>query len=215
MDMNKKMLWWAMVLAALAPALAGAAVSCVLDDPDKDIRGMFPSYTSYKTEFFTMDQFGGKALKAEVEKKLGDRLDDQYETTDIAHAVYTVYQGKTLMGYVAGETQKGVFGAMQIVIAADPKGVIKEWYYQRLTHPEAEKLRAEDFRKQLHGLSLSDFYYLRAHYPQTSPGPGRAAVANPLTSDQTDFRNTLRGMMKDLILLDVFKLNRMHDAKEN
>ena len=208
-------LWrWAAVVGALAPAVAGAAVSCVLDDPDKDIRAVFPSYTSYKTEFFTMDEFGGKTVKAEVERKLGDKLDNEYETTDIAHAVYTIYQGKTLLGYVAGETQKGVFGAMQIVLATDPAGVIKDWYYQRLTHPEADKLRAASFRKQFDGLSLTEYYYMREHYPSLAPGPDKAALTNPLTADQGDFLNTLRGQMKDLILLDIFKLNRVHDAKE-
>ena len=107
--------------------------------------------------------------------------------------------------------QKGIFGGMQIIVAADARGVIHDWYYQKLSHPEAAKLRAEDFRKQFVGLSLSDFYFHREHYPGTAAGCKMDAITNPLTESPADFQNTLRGLMKDLILFDIFKLNRAHD----
>ena len=198
-------------VAALAPLAARAAVGCTLNDPDKDVRRLFPSYTSYKTEFNSLAEHGGAALKAEVEKKLGDRLDAEYESVDVPYACYTIFKGNEVIGYVFGVNQKGVYGGIQIIVAADLRGVIRDWYYQKLSHTEAAKLRAESFRRQFFGLSLSDFYFHREHYPGTAPGCKMDAIANPLADSPADFQNTLRGMMKDLILFDVFKLNRMHD----
>jgi len=211
--MRRIMTVWA-VAAAVWPALAVAAVSCTLNDPDKDIRRMFPASTSYKTEFFTLKEFGGAAAKAKVEGLLGDRLDDEYEAVDIGHAVYSVFKGTTLLGYVAGETQRGVYGSIQIVLAVNPQGDITDLYFQKLNLPQADRLKADAFRKQFIGLSLTDFYFHRQHYPGTAAGCRMDAIANPLSEDKIEFQNILRGMMKDLILLDMFKLNNAHISEE-
>ncbi|MGD8718997.1 MAG: hypothetical protein PVH29_09270 [Candidatus Zixiibacteriota bacterium] len=195
---------------ALVPAVGYAAVGCTLNDPDRDVRRLFPSYTSYKTEFNTIEEHGGAALRKEVEGKLGDKLDPEYESLDVPYACYTVFEDKKVIGYVFGVNQKGLYGGMQVIIAADTKGVIRSWYYQKLSHPEAGALRAESFRKQFFGLSLADFYRLRESFDAGATGRGIAGFENPLTDGQVDFRNTLRGMMKALILFDVFKLDRMH-----
>jgi hypothetical protein len=192
-------------------AAAYGAVGCTLNDPDKDIGKIFPSYTSYKTEFNSIEEHGGLKTKKEVERKLGDKLDNEYETMDVPYACYTVYKGKKKIGYVFGVNQKGIYGGMQIIIATDTSGTIKSWYYQKLSHPEADKLRAESFRKQFYGLDLSDFYFHREHYPDTAAGCAMCDIENPLSDGKGDFQNTMRGMMKDLILFDIFKLGRAHD----
>jgi len=92
----KKHIYVACIVAALAPLAARAAVGCTLNDPDKDVRRLFPSYTSYKTEFNSLSEHGGVSLKAEVEKKLGDRLDAEYESVDVPYACYTIYKAKRL-----------------------------------------------------------------------------------------------------------------------
>ena len=49
-----------------------AAVGCTLNDPDRDIKRIFPESTGYKTEFITIEEKGGEALGKEIERKLGD-----------------------------------------------------------------------------------------------------------------------------------------------
>ncbi|MCP4230990.1 MAG: hypothetical protein GY771_12705 [bacterium] len=188
-----------------------AAVGCTLNDPDKDIKELFPTYTSYKSEFNSIEEHGGNKTKKEVERKLGDTLDTEYETIDVSYACYTVFKGKKKLGYVFGVNQKGIYGGIQIIIAADTSGTIKSWYFQKLSHPEADKLRAESFRKQFYGLNLSDFYFHREHYPETAAGCAMDGITNPLSDGKGDFQNTMRGMMKDLILFDIFKLDRAYD----
>jgi len=63
------------VLLYITATAAYAAVGCTLNDPDKDIKKLFPSYTSYKTEFNSIEEYGGSTTKSEVERKLGDKLD--------------------------------------------------------------------------------------------------------------------------------------------
>jgi len=199
------------VLLYITATAAYAAVGCTLNDPDKDIKKLFPSYTSYKTEFNSIEEYGGSTTKSEVERKLGDKLDNEYETIDIPYACYTVFKNKKKIGYVFGVNQKGIYGGIQIIIAADNSGTIKRWYYQKLSHTEAGKLRDENFRKQFYGLNLSDFYFHREHYPETADGCKMDDITNPLSDGKADFRNTVRGMMKNLILFDIFKLDRAHD----
>jgi len=204
----KRMIVIAVLSLLMLPAAARAAIGCTLNDPDRDIGRMFPGYTSYKTEFNTIADNGGEALKAKIEKKLGDELDPDYESVDVEHALYTVYKDKKVIGYVFGVNQRGVYGVMQVIIAANTKGVIKDWYYQKISHPEAGKLRAADFREQFAGMTLADFEFHREHYPGTAAGCELDDIENPLTEGKMDFQNTLRGLMLDLILFSEFKLNK-------
>jgi len=50
-----------------------AAVGCTLNDPDRDIRRIFPKSTGYKTEFITVEEKGGPELASEIETKLNDK----------------------------------------------------------------------------------------------------------------------------------------------
>jgi len=41
---------------------AFAAVGCSLDDPDRDVKRLFPDSSGYKTAFITLKEIGGEAL---------------------------------------------------------------------------------------------------------------------------------------------------------
>jgi len=181
------------------------AVGCSLNDPDRDIKRLFPDATNYKTEFISIQERGGQKLADEIQKKLGDKFEPVYETIDVAYAFYTVLKGDKLLGYVHGVNQKGRFGGMQLVITTDPNGVITDFYYQRLTSPEAKKFRDPAFTKQFIGLSLADFY---RHKPQEG-------IKDPTENSNSDFKATLRGLLKNLILMDTFKLNNKYDVVYN
>jgi len=172
-----------------------AAVGCTLNDPDRDIKRIFPESTGYKTEFITIEERGGEELAREVENQLGDKLDSVYESIDVPYAYYTVLNKKEVIGYVHGINQKGMYGGMQIILATDLEGKIIDMYFQKISSPEAGKFRDESFTEQFIGLTLVDFSNQDKNFK------------DPSQDSWEDFLSTLRGIKKNLILLDKFKLN--------
>jgi hypothetical protein len=174
---------------------AFAAVGCSLDDPDRDVKRLFPDSSGYKTTFITLKEIGGEPLEKDVENKLGDKLDPVYENLDVGYAYYAVLKGKDAVGYIHGVNQKGKFGVLQLVVATDLNGKILEFYYQKISSPESTKFRSNAFTEQFKGLSLEDFY--------KQDGPV-SKIVDPAAASPEDFKATLRGVKKDLILLDEF-----------
>ena len=178
-----------------------AAVGCTLNDPDRDIKRLFPKATNYKTEFITIKDHGGEKLAKEIEAKLADKLEQTYESIDVPYAYYTVLKKKQTIGYVHGVNQKGVYGGIQIILATDPNGVIIDCYYQKITSPESKKFKDKKFTKQFVGLSLADFYTKDL----------KKKIKDPTKNSAGDYFATLRGIKKNLILHDEFKLNNKYD----
>jgi protein-tyrosine-phosphatase len=178
-----------------------AAIGCSLTDPDRDIKRLFPNATNYKTEFITIVEHGGKELAQRVEAKLKDKLEPTYEALDVPYTYYTILKEKDIIGYVHGVNQKGMFGVMQLVVTMDTNGVIMDFYYQKLSSPESKKFRDEKFTKQFVGLSLMEFYTMDM----------TEKIKDPSENSREDYLATLRGIKKNLILTDEFKLNNKHD----
>ena len=196
----------ALVSTVLAPAVTNAAVGCTLNDPDRDIMRIFRGATSYTTEFIAVSDRGGDALAARIEEALGDTLDPVFEALDVPYAYYTVLNGREVIGRVQGVSQRGTFGGMQLILATDPAGVIVDFYYQKLSSPEAKSFRADAFTDQFIGLTLADF--LTRHEtakPDAEPNPV-AAIEDPSQESSEDFEATLRGLTKNLLLLREFML---------
>jgi hypothetical protein len=192
-----------MVVAFLTPTLCGtafAAVGCELNDPDRDIKKAFPDSTGYKTEFVTIAERGGEKLKKEIEEKLGDKFDNIYESLDVPYTYYKILKGKETIGYMHGVNQKGMYGGMQLIIATNPDGLIKLFYYQKLSSPEARAFRDKAFTDKFAGLALEDFYRSK------DPGSRLSKIEDPSKSNHEDFLYTLRGLKKNMILLDKFIL---------
>ena len=194
-------------LIILAALLIGtdmlyAAVGCTLKDPDRDVKRLFPKATNYKTEFFSFNDNGYPGLRKEVETKLGDTLDPVYEPNDVPYAYYTILKGTDIIGYIHGVNQKGRFGGMQLILATDTEGKILDFYFQKLTSPEAGKLRNKKFTKQFAKLSLKEFYTEDL----------TQKITDPTKDNRQDYLATLRGLKKNLILCDIFKLNKKYDV---
>ena len=190
------------VLATMARTLY-AAVGCTLNDPDRDVKRIFPGSTGYKTEFITIKEKGGETLLKEIEEKLGDKFESVYETIDAPYAYYTILMGKEPIGYIHGVNQKGTYGGMQLILATDMNGKIVNFYYQKLSSPEARRFRDKNFTEQFIGMTLADFY---------NDIPGKR-ITDPTENSHEDFQDTFRGLKKNLILLDEFKLDNMYDQE--
>jgi hypothetical protein len=192
----------------LAPAVLCAAVGCDLNDPDRDVRRLFPGSTGYKTIYVSIARQGGDALLREVEARLGDTFKGLYETADVPYTMYEVYKGDALVGYIHGVNQKGTYGGLQVFLALDRDGVILGFYFQKLTSRAAKAFRDPAFGRQFVGLSLRDFDgYDVVSGTETPPGK-IARIKNPMPEAADDFRATLRATKKNLILVDIFLLRK-------
>jgi hypothetical protein len=194
----------ALIAALAVPAWAIAAVGCTLNDPDRDIRRIFPEATGYRTGFVTIAERGGKALATKIETRLGEALDPVYEAIDVAYAYYTVLKGEAVIGFVHGVNQKGKYGGMQIILATDLKGAIVGFYYQKMTSPEAGRFRSDAFTGQFKGLTVADFDLYRSARAEDRARSPVNRIKDPSKKNPEDFRATLRGVMKNLILLEEF-----------
>lgn len=177
------------------------AVGCTLNDPDRDIRRLFPKATNYKTEFITIKERGGEPLLKEIEKKLGDAFEPTYESIDVPYAYYTVLHKKETIGYVHGVNQKGRYGGMQLILATNTEGRILDFYYQKITSPESKKFRSKAFTGLFKDLSLKSFYTTDV----------KVRIKDPSKKSERDYLATLRGIKKNLIMHDEFKLNNRYD----
>jgi len=182
---------------------AFAAVGCSLNDPDRDVKRIFPTSSGYRTTFVTIKELGGDLLGQEIENKLGDKFDNVYESLDVPYAYYTILKEKDVIGYIHGVNQKGKYGALQLVIATDLEGKITEFYYQRISSTESSKFQDKNFSNQFKGLALKDF--LEFDVLGKNPEKGRvASISDPSKNSSVDFKATFRGIKKNLILLDEF-----------
>jgi hypothetical protein len=182
------------------PALA--AIPCDLNDPERDVPRLFPESTSYKTIYVSIGQRGGAPLLKKIENRLGEQYLALYAPIDVPYTLYEIYTGKKKVGYIHGVNQKGRFGGIQVFMAQDLNGRIKSFYIQKISGRMADKFRDSRFYRQFVGITLKD---LDSYDPATGKGTGRIAeIRSPAPDTQTDFYSVLRGLKKNLILMDEF-----------
>jgi len=181
-----------------------AAVGCDLNDPDRDVARLFPGSSGYTTKYFTIKEQGGISLFAKIQDRLGDSFRGLYETIDVPYTVYEVFSGNQKVGYIHGVNEKGRYGGIQVFLVLDLDGVIRNFYFQKLTSRYAKNLRSEEFEKQFIGLSLKDFYRYDVVTGTITADSGVSRIKNPLPEAEEDFRAALRGTKKNLILMDEF-----------
>jgi hypothetical protein len=206
----KRLLVFLALIAAAAPQHLFGAIGCTLSNPAEDLKYLYPEMTTYKEELMEFPKLkDGAALFKGLRARLGSDLDPIYETYETPYTVYSVFQGTAKIGIVHGVNVPGKGGVIQVFLATDPKTAeIKNFFFQRLESPAARQLRDKAFRAQFNGLTLADFYK-HDYYAKAEPGAKAdkvAAVKAPTTDP--DYRASLRGIRKNLILLDVFVYGR-------
>jgi len=212
MTMMKKMsLMFLVAAVVLIPAeLVFAAVGCDLNDPDRDVARLFPGSTGYKTNYVAIDQRGGPGLLDQIEDRLGDKFQGLFETIDVPYTLYEVFKGKEKIGYIHGVNQKGQYGGIQVFVVLDLEGVIKNFYFQKLTSRYGKELRDPKFGEQFVGLTLRDFYNYDVRTGRTNDQSGVERIKNPVPEAEPDFKAALRGTKKNLILVDEFILGNKY-----
>lgn len=203
----------ALLIVAL-PQHAHAAIGCTLSNPAEDLKYLYPEMTTFKEELneFPKMKDGAELFKG-LRARLGSDLDPVYETYETPYTVYSVFKGHTKIGIVHGVNVPGKGGVIQVFLSTDPgTGEIKSFFFQRLESPAARQLRSKEFRAQFNGLTLGDFYK-HDYYAAVEPGARAdkvAAIKPPLLdpSGQLDYAAAIRGIRKNLILLDYFVYRR-------
>ncbi|MBI5201963.1 MAG: hypothetical protein HY925_10285 [Elusimicrobia bacterium] len=199
----------AFVLAAALPAPALGAIGCTLTNPAQDLKYLYPELSSYKEELKEIRGLeGGADLFAALKERLGGDLDPIYETLETPYTVYSVFKGKEKIGVVHGVNVPGKGGVIQVFLSTDPKTAgIRRFFFQRLESPEAKALRDKAFRAQFEGLTLADFYK-HDYYAAAEPGAAADKVGRLRLGEGPDHGAALRGLRKNLILLDFFVYGR-------
>jgi hypothetical protein len=200
-------------LAALPRSLPGA-IGCTLSNPSEDLKYLYPEMTTFKEELMEFPKLkDGAAMFKGLRARLGSDLDPIYETYETAYTVYSIFKGSVRIGIVHGVNVPGKGGVIQVFLSTDPKTAeITNFFFQRLESPAARQLRSKEFRAQFTGLTLADFYK-HDYYAAADPGAKAdkvAAVRPPALdpSGRPDYEAALRGLRKNLILLDFFVYGR-------
>jgi hypothetical protein len=196
--------------ALAAPRAAFAAIGCTLSNPAQDLKYLVPEMTSYKEDLkeFPRLKDGAELFKA-LKERLGSDLDPIYETYETPYTVYSVFKGQAKVGVVHGVNVPGKGGVIQVFLLTDPKtAAIRRFFFQRLESSAAKALRDKSFRAQFEGLTLADFYK-HDYYAKAQPGAAEDKVGKLSTpkldaAGKPDYEATIRGLRKNLILLDLF-----------
>jgi len=206
----KRLILLTMVLMAFESSGLMAAVGCDLNDPDRDVKRLFPESTGYKTLYVSIGKKGGEALLRDIESRLGDKFKGLYENIDVPYTMYRIYKGAEIIGYIHGVNQKGHYGGIQVFLALDLEGAIKAFYLQKLTSKGAKAFRDVSFGRQFAGMSLKDFVRYDPVSGKEAP-PGKiSAIKNPAPDSADDFAAMLRAVKKNLVLVDEFLLENKH-----
>jgi len=203
--------------ALLLPVRLFAAIGCTLSNPAQDLKYLHPEMTTYKEEQHQLDRMpGGASLFKELRARLGSDLDPVYEAYDTPYTVYTIFKGSVLIGIVHGVNVPGKGGVIQVFVSTDPGSAeIRSLFFQRIESPAAKALRAKEFRARFTGLTLADFYK-HDYFAVADPGSSKDKIGRippPQTSEagKQDYLASLRGLRKNLILLDMFIYGRRHE----
>ncbi len=194
-----------------------AAIGCTLSNPAQDLKYLYPEITSYKEEARDLPRMkDGEALYQKLQTRLGSDLDPVYEAFDTPYTVYRVFKNETPLGIVHGVNVPGKGGVIQVFLATDPaSGEIRNFFFQRLESAAAKELRKKEFRAQFNGLTLADFYkhdYYAAAEPASEKDKiGRLQDPTAEGDARADYQATLRGVRKNLILLDIFVYDLKHE----
>jgi hypothetical protein len=196
---------------------AHAAIGCTLSNPALDLKYVYPDMTSYKEEVYTFSALKeGKQLFSSLEPRLGAAPDSVYDTIETPFTVYTVFRGNERIGIIHGVNMPGKGGVIQLFLAIEPTTrAIKQLFFQRLESSDAKMLRGAAFRNQFSSLTLADWYMHDYYRAKGDDEKDRIFAIKPpeglSRSGIEDYSTIMRGVRKNLVLLDFFLFERASD----
>ena len=138
-----------LLLAGLLPPAHGAL--CILRNPDREIFGLFPTATGYRTHIVNVNR--NPERLARLVEFLGQKLD--YDERG-EHTFYEVLDGTQLIGIVRPHSERGRYGAVEMVWAFTLEGTILDYRIQRSRERGTAAIMSERFRRQFTGKTMTD-----------------------------------------------------------
>ena len=216
MRIHTSILVTAAAVAFVSPAFA--AIGCTLGNPAADLKHLYPEMTSYREVTREFRSFkDGPVLYEKLATRVG-KLDPIYEAYETPYTLYSVFNGEKRVGFVHGVNVPGSGGVIQLFVATEPETAkIRTLFFQRLESPASKALRDKAFRARFTGVTLGDFYR-HEYYAVAEPG-AKADTLSPLlkapaelTGDgAADFSSAMRGLYKNLLLLDILAYDMRHE----
>ncbi|MEW6057566.1 MAG: hypothetical protein AB1540_13215 [Bdellovibrionota bacterium] len=143
--------------AVSAPATVWAAMASVLGHPAQDIRRMFPESSRYVVRDLIPIRHAKKDLLKRVIEDIGETIadiDQEYDTLETPRTFYAVYQGDRYIGLVHGVNVRLDRGPMQVFVAYEKKGKIRDVYLQKMSFKDAPMFRAKTYSDQFRRYGL-------------------------------------------------------------
>ncbi len=214
--MKTAILLGTLTMLVLPRPLLGA-IGCTLSNPAEDLKYLFPEMTSYKEDLKEFPRMkDGNELFKSLKERLASDLDPIYETFETPYTVYAIFKGEKKIGIVHGVNVPGKGGVIQVFLSTDVlTGAIHRLFFQRIESPAADRLKAKEFRSQFDSMTLADFYKHDYYSVSKTKHPSdKVARIIPPPLDENgkpDYEATLRGIRKNLILLDLFVYDRKYE----
>jgi hypothetical protein len=117
---------------------------CPWRDPDADLKQLFPEASRYEVETRILSGF---------RPELAQRLGRAPSADENALQVHRVFREADFVGNVMTRRVKGMYGAMELVIAADAQCRIARVLLQRIREPQAiaDALQSVSWRERFKG----------------------------------------------------------------
>jgi hypothetical protein len=156
--------------------VAGASL-CPWRQPEADMSTFFPHATSHRTESIALSHH-----LAELRKRLG-RWPGPAENPLQIHRIYA---GRQLLGSVLARRVKGEYGAIEIVLAVNTQGRVRDLKMQRLREPTpiAGVLRSPQWLHAFEGKTVESDWRLGHSIPDVPAAarPSAEAVVSGVRS---------------------------------
>lgn len=120
---------------------------CAFRNPDKEIYGLFPKATGYRSVIKMLD----KKTQEKVEEYLGQKLD--FDEVG-GHKFYLILKDKDVIGIIRPHAERGKYGIVEMVWAFTLDGKIRDYKIQRSRERNTDKAKCEEFRRQFKGKTL-------------------------------------------------------------
>ena len=105
-----------------------AAPLCPWREPETDLKAFFPNATRYQQE---------TRILSGQRPELGQRLGRALTGDENALHLYRVFEQETKLGTITTKRVKGEFGAIELVLATDPREQVYGLRVQRMREPES------------------------------------------------------------------------------
>jgi len=149
-----------LIITFLIGIQALAASVCTIDFPNRELKRIFPTMTSFRMRDLIPARHGGADVLKKIEKEIESPLDPEFDTLDTPHSFYLIYKGSEYLGVIQGLNIRGASGPMQVFVAYQRSGQIADVFVQKISSKDAPAFRSKYYRQQFKPFGLNRAFEL-------------------------------------------------------